>query len=918
LKQYRRYPLQLHAFALNSTVTADQVLPTGERVAAIEGHAGTSVDSRTIGNAIARWAAAGNGSPALVGADSQQVTFSQLVSSVSSFARQLANAGLRAEHRVGLLVPPGMTGGQLAVVLASNTTLVPINPALMAGEVIEFAEVSGLHAIVIPCWLESEARAAILEQKITALEAVRAPDGTLALELLTAPAGSPAPLRPAVESDVALLLRSSGTTGAPKLIPVTHGNLAAMAEKLGSGLWFGLTAEDRAACTLPLYYAAGLKTSLFVPLMLGAGVAFPPAKQVFDLAEWVDTLEPTYLSVAPGALHGMLQRMRASSRDFDGSSLRFVMCAASYLPEATRVAAQSMLRVPVLEFYGLSEAGIMAANPVPPGKAKPGTVGVPAPGELLVVDESRQPVPQGTVGQIMISGPTLMPGYLATDSSIPGELKDGWLLTGDLGRLDEGGYLSIEGRLKEVINRGGEKVFPYEIEKALLQHPAVLEAAAFGVPHPRFGESVAAAVVLKPGSTVAEHELKKFLAARLAAFKLPRRVCYRSSLPRGSSGKILRGSLSEDYATSAREFVPPETDNFLQLELLELWKRLLGTPDIGLDDDFFDKGGDSLLATELLLDLEALTGKPYPQSELSTLTIRRIAEVSSSGLAPERDLMTQVKPGSGIPLFLYHGDYVTRGIWAQKLAALMPGDHPVFLLHCYADWFVGSSIEEIARVYLQEVVRAARGSPVFIAGYCNGGMVAWHLAHLLRRAGVEVVELLLIETISLNARPALRALPAIFHAAGSLVPGRAGRFIREHGMRHVWYWARRFGDFSFRGVREEVAGWQKRPSRRRDVIAMADRTYFAFMSRYVPPPIETCVTCFIADQGRQFDTNPTLWRRLAPSVSVVSSPGTHQSVLVSGRQVLATAIAKVLDRSTKRHLLRAGEPGTSGQEAAER
>jgi oxalate---CoA ligase len=899
--------LTITSLTLNSSATADQLLPAGERLAAVECARG---DARTIGDAIARWAATGKGPPALVSADAQHVTFAQLVSSIATFGRQLCNAGLRAEHRVGLLVPPGMPGGQLAVALASNAILVPINPALTPHEVVEFAEVSGLDAIVIPRWLESEARSAVLEQEITVLEAVRAPDGTLQLELLTDAAGAPMPLRPVVDSDVALLLRSSGTTGAPKLIPVTHGNLAAMAGKLGSDFWFALTADDRAACTLPLYYAAGLKTSLFVPLMLGAGVAFPPENQVFDLAEWVDALAPTYLSVAPGALHGMLQRMRASSRQFDGSSLRFVMCGASYLPEETRLAAQSMLGVPVLEFYGLSEAGIMAANPVPPGQAKPGTVGLPAPKELLVVDQNRQPVPQGAVGEVMISGPTLMAGYLATDNTDAGELKDGWLLTGDLGRLDEDGYLTIEGRLKEVINRGGEKVLPYEVEKAILQHPAVLEAAAFGVPHPRLGESVAAAVVLKPERTVAEHELREFLAARLAAFKLPRRLCYLSSLPRGSSGKVLRASLSEDYATSAREFVPPETDNFLQLELLELWKRLLGTPDIGLDDDFFDKGGDSLLATELLMDVEALTGKPYPQSELSTLTVRRMAEVFSSGLADERDLMTQVKQGSGIPLFLYHGDYVTRGIWAQKLAALMLGDHPVFLLHSYADWFVGSSVEAIARVYLQEVLGAARGSPVFIAGYCNGGMVAWHLAHLLRRAGVEVVELLLIETISLNARPVLRALPATLRAAGSLVPGRAGRFMREHGMRHVWYWARRLGDFSLRGVREEIGRLRKPPSQQRDVIAMADRTYFAFMSRYVPPRIDAPVTCFVADQGRQFDSNPTFWRRLAPSVSTVRSPGTHQGVVVSGRQALASAISEVLDQATKRYMLGGGQPRT--------
>jgi oxalate---CoA ligase len=875
-------------------------LPGVHGSAPLELLARTRASSRTIASAIAGWAARDRAAPALVGVGSQQVTFSELAELTSRVARQLAEAGVRTEHRVGLLVPPGMPGGQLAVALASSTTLVPINPALKPEEVIELAVVTGLHAIVIPRWLETESRSAILQRRMTVFDAVRAPDGTLGLELLTAPAGSPAPLRPAVEADVAVLLRSSGTTGTPKLIPVTHGNLSAMAETLGSGLWFRLTAVDRAACTAPLYYAAGLKTSLFVPLLLGATVVFPPPEQVFELAEWIDELAPTYLScVAPAALQRMIERMMASPRQVHVSSLRFVMCAASYLPDQTRATAEALLHVPVLEFYGLSESGHMASNPAPPGKAKPGTVGLPVPRELLVVDGDRQPVAAGTVGEIIIRGPTVMPGYVTSDDSVAAELQDGWLLTGDLGRLDEDGYLTIVGRNKELINRGGEKVFPYEIEKVMLQHPAVLEAAAFGVPHPRLGESVAAAVVLKPGNTVSERELKEFLATRLAAFKLPRRVGFLPALPRGRSGKVLRSALTDAYPTWTREAVPPEHPYLLHLELRELWTRLLGTPDIGLDDDFFDKGGDSLLATEMLIELEALVGKPYPQSELSTLTIRRIAEVFASDLPAQRDLLTQVKQGSGIPLFLCHGDFVERGFYAHKLAALMPGDHPVFLLQCYPDQIPGASFEEIAAGYVQHVVQAARGSPVCIAGYCNGGMAAWHLAYLLRRAGVPVVQLLLIETMSLNARPALRALPGILRATGSLIPGRAGRFVREHGMRHVWQWARHLGACEFGALRGEIEGWRRRRGHHRDLIFMAERTYYAYMSRYVPPPIDVGVTCIIAQQGKHFETDPRFWRRLAPSVSTMSAPGTHQGVLVTGRQALANGIAEVLDRAAE-------------------
>lgn len=845
------------------------------------------------------------GALALLGLGSEDLTFAQLRSSIAYFADQLARAGLKREDRVGLLVPPGIPGGQLVVALACNVALVPMNPALTVHEMVEVLNVTGLKAVVIPQWLDAPARLLLAEHGVEIIQAVLGPQGGLTLEL-SATLEAPVALRAPRDTDVALVLRSSGTTGAPKLIPVTHRNLLAMAEKLGSGLWFQLSQRDRAACTLPLYYAAGLKTTLFVPLILGAGVAFPTAGQAADLANWLESLKPTYLSVSPGLLNGILDRLKASGKTASTGSLRFVMCAAAYLPEEVRLAGQAALGVPVLEFYGLSEAGVMAANPVAPGENRPGTVGVPAPGELLVVDDNREPVGIGTVGQVMISGPTLTPGYFGSGIEGGGEIIDGWLLTGDLGRIDDEGRLTIVGRVKEVINRGGEKVFPYEIEKAILQHPQVLEAAAFGVPHPRLGESVAAAVVLKPGSGVSQQELKEFLAVQLAAFKLPRRLWLVPGLPRGNTGKVLRSELSQAYGSAPVEIAEP--DGLLEMELCQIWSRLLGRDDIGIDDDFFEKGGDSLLATEMLMEVELLVGRPYPQSELATFTIRHIADVVTSDLAAERELITQVKSGKGIPLFFCHGDYLTRGIYANRLAALLPEDQPVFLLHCYTDRFVGASMEDIAQAYLEEVLRAAPGSPVVVGGYCNGGLAAWHLAHLLRSRGVEVAGLILIETVSLNARPALAQLPRLLQRAGSVLPGRVGEFLRQGAMRAVWIFSRRslaeLAGLLYRAGRGKLMsalGRQRPLEPRRDMSHKADKMYYQMMSRYVPPPIDTELTCVIAQDGKLFDTDAKFWRRLAPTVHEVSAPGTHHTTLIAGRQALAAILTQALGRGTARH-----------------
>jgi thioesterase domain-containing protein/acyl carrier protein len=664
---------------------------------------------------------------------------------------------------------------------------------------------------------------------------------------------------------------------------------------------FRLTAHDRAACILPLYYAAGLKTGVFAPLMLGASVAIPPAGRVFDVAEWLDVVKPTYLSVAPSFLNGILDRLRASSRRFNGSSLRFVQSAGAYLPEDVRRAAEAMLGVPVLEYYGLSETGIMASNPPPPGKTKPGTVGLPVPGELLIVDGDGKSVSNGTVGEIIVSGPTVTPGYLGREDSNRGDFRDGWLRTGDLGRIDDDGYLTIVGRKKELINRGGEKVFPYEVEKALLEHPAVLEAAAFGVPHPRLGENVAAAAVLRPGGAASEEELRRFLAERLAGFKVPRRILLLSSLPRGHTGKVQRSALSETYGTTSREAAAPSRQ--LEHELRHLWERLLGTQDIGIDDDFLEKGGDSLLATQMLLEVEELTGKPYPQADLSTLTIRRIADVVASSQVSERSLITQVKSGCGIPLFFCHGDEDHRGIYAHRLAALLPDDQPVFLLHGDLDHIEEStSIEEIAGRYADEVLRLAPGSPVILGGFCWGGLAAWHLAYLLRSRDVVVPKLFLIEPLSLNARPLLRALGKLFDTTSAIVPGRVGRLLQQRAMRGAWSWVQGDADFGtllYRGAQKMLFDTMSAHAPRVNTADMK-RDLYRMVSRYVPPSIDVDVTCFVAKKGKHFDTDPRPLRTLARTVNAVSVPGTHSGMLVE-RESLAKALAAELREAETRY-----------------
>jgi acyl-CoA synthetase (AMP-forming)/AMP-acid ligase II len=264
------------------------------------------------------------------------------------------------------------------------------------------------------------------------------------------------------------------------------------------------------------------------------------------LEEWLGTLQPTWISAGPTVHLAILEKLTSSSHRV-GHNLRLVISGGAPLPDHVRVGLHDALHVPVLEHYGATEAAQISANLPPPGPAKTGTVGIPDLDTVMVVGDDGRRLGPGERGEIMISGPTLMSGYLDAPELNKTAFVGGWFRTGDIGSVDGDGFLSLHGRLKEVINRGGEKIAPTEIDVALLAHPDVAEAAAFAVRHPRLGEDVGAAVVLRPGATVTADELRQFLSTQLAWFKVPRRVTIVKHLPKGSTGKVQRRKLSESY-----------------------------------------------------------------------------------------------------------------------------------------------------------------------------------------------------------------------------------------------------------------------------------------------------------------------------------------------------------------------------------
>ncbi|MCR1785758.1 AMP-binding protein [Nocardioides carbamazepini] len=451
----------------------------------------------------------------------------------------------RLAHRFGALgAAPGDT---VAVMLPNSAEIVttmfaawyggsaltPVNAALTDDEVRYQLEDSAAAVLV------GDERARELAASVgvawldaTSIHGSAAPD----------PAADAGPL--AASDDFALIIYTSGTTGRPKGVLLDHANLDAMSASLVQH--FTMTAADTSLLVLPLFHANGLIAGTLSPLRAGGDVVVAPRFSPDTFWDLVETHRPTYFSAVP-TIYAVLEAR--TTRPVDTSSLRFVVCGAAPMPAELILRFEERFGVPLVEGYGLSEGSVASTiNPVA-GPRRPGTVGVALPGqEVAVVSPSGDPLPSGSRGEVVIRGANVMRGYLGRPDETLHTVRDGWLHTGDVGIIDEDGYLRIVDRIKDMIIRGGENIYPKEIEECLYGHPAVLEAAVVGKPDAVLGEVPVAYVATRPGLVVTEAELRSHCAGSLAHFKVPEEVHVRAELPKNSVGKLVKGLLREQAA----------------------------------------------------------------------------------------------------------------------------------------------------------------------------------------------------------------------------------------------------------------------------------------------------------------------------------------------------------------------------------
>jgi acyl-CoA synthetase (AMP-forming)/AMP-acid ligase II len=344
--------------------------------------------------------------------------------------------------------------------------------------------------------------------------------------------------------DIALLLHTSGTTSRPKAVPLTQANLSASARHIATTL--GLQPTDRCLNVMPLFHIHGLVAAVLASLHAGGSIFSCPGFNALRFFSWLEESQTTWYTAVPTMHQAILERAERHRQTIEAHPLRFLRSSSASLPPQVMRRLEQTFSAPVVEAYGMTEAAHqMACNPLPPAARKPGSVGPAAGPEIAIMDERGELLPAGAVGEVVIRGPNVTPGYLDNEEANATAFTAGWFRTGDQGFLDDDGYLVLTGRLKEIINRGGEKISPREVDEVLLDHPAIAQVVTFAVPHAKLGEDVAAAVVLQPEQSTDAREIRAFARQRLAAFKVPRTVVLLDAIPKGPTGKLQRIGLAE-------------------------------------------------------------------------------------------------------------------------------------------------------------------------------------------------------------------------------------------------------------------------------------------------------------------------------------------------------------------------------------
>lgn len=490
---------------------------------------------------------------ALIAPGGQAITYGSLRGQVNSLARKLNSLGVGRGDRVAIVLTNGLEPiVSFLAVTASGATAAPLNPAYRTEEFRFCLEDTNAKAVIVFTEGGEEIRAAIPDSMITIGVSLN-DEGRVCATIDDEKRGdrkcemhlgdSPTP------DDVALVLHTSGTTSRPKRVPLSHRNLVVSARNVVET--YQLTSEDVSLCVMPLFHIHGIVASTLATLLSSGTVVVTSGFNALDFWPVVEAHQVTWYSAVPAIHQVLLNREKnKSNREAAGiarRNLRFIRSCSAPFPPETIVEMEEMFGVPILEAYGMTEAAHqVASNPLSGGKRVLGSVGRGTGVSIAIMDQNGNLEAPGVAGEVVIKGPNVTEGYEDNAEANSKCMTNGWFRTGDEGVMDSEGYLTLVGRLKEIIIRSGEKISPREIDETLLTHPSVAEAVAFGAPHPTYGEVPSAAVVLRAPAKPAD--LIAYCRAHLASFKCPKVIHIVDEIPQTATGKVQRRVVSAAFA----------------------------------------------------------------------------------------------------------------------------------------------------------------------------------------------------------------------------------------------------------------------------------------------------------------------------------------------------------------------------------
>lgn len=699
--------------------------------------------------------------PVLLSPGREPLTYAGLHSLLGAFRGSLCNSGLVPGQSVAMVFPNGPDFITTALAATGLGACSPLDPSLTRSEFEFFFSRLRAPALLVPDGFET---AAIEAARASGMRILRLKFGRdYSVTSLTSEGALS--LRDIRVVDACLLLFTSATTGRSKLVPLTAANLG--------GQWacntraMELTERDVFLNLVPYFNLFGIGAVCTQIFAGGAAVCVPSFDPV-QLTQWVGEFRPTWLSLNSVWLPSLLQLVRQSPEAWKHGGLRFIRSSGVVHDPQIFDDLRAALGVSILESYGMTEGGGLTHTTLRLQKRY--SVGPSSGTEVAIFDPAQQPLPIGEEGEVVVRGPNVMSGYLDDEEANKSVFtNDGWFRTGDLGRLDADGFLFLTGRIKEIINRGGSKIIPQDIDRILLEHPDVADAAVFAIPHRTLGEEIAAAVVPGKDRAVSERVLRAFVAQHAAAYKVPRHIMFVDALPRGATGRVQRKKLTDqfrDVALRAPDAPFPPPDPRAMARLVEIWKRVLKVDQVRSTDSFYDLGGDSLSAVLMIAEVQREFGlgqqlrdriEFFDKPTVATLayivadtTISYpVGSPAAASSETEDRLVTLNAAGSLPPVFCFPASDMDP-YYFRHLARELGDEQPSFVV-CPPLPVEGRkrlTMEEVAARAVKTIRNKQPKGPYFLIGHCFGGAIAVETARQLRGEGSEVARLILIDSLT--------------------------------------------------------------------------------------------------------------------------------------------------------------------------